>query len=76
MWSEIEIASSVNLLGRFANWSGSRVSWDYGVDMSHDQPFRLEGKMNGSKYRAILDENLLQSAQTMLKVHFPTGQRP
>ena len=24
---------------------------------------RIEGKMNGTKYREILDENLLQSAQ-------------
>ena len=24
---------------------------------------RIEGKMNGAKYREILDENLLQSAQ-------------
>ena len=26
MWSAIEIASSVDLLGCYANWSGSRVS--------------------------------------------------
>ena len=26
VWSAIEIASSVDLLGRCANWSGSRVS--------------------------------------------------
>jgi hypothetical protein len=26
VWIAIEIASSVNLLGRYANWSGSRVS--------------------------------------------------
>ena len=26
MWSAIEIASFVDLLGRYANWSGSRVS--------------------------------------------------
>ena len=38
---------------------------------------RLEGKMNGAKYREILDENLLQSAQYHrlgAKVPFPTGQ--
>jgi hypothetical protein len=26
---------------------------------------RIEGKMNGAKYREILDENLLQSAQNL-----------
>ena len=26
VWSAIEIASSVDLLDRYANWSGSRVS--------------------------------------------------
>ena len=26
MWSVIEIASSVDLLGQYANWSGSRIS--------------------------------------------------
>ena len=26
---------------------------------------RIEGKMNGAKYREILDENLLQSAQDL-----------
>jgi hypothetical protein len=26
---------------------------------------RIKGKMNGSKYREILDENLLQSAQDL-----------
>ena len=40
---------------------------------------RIEGKMNGDKYREILDENLLQSAQDLrlgAKVHLPTEQRP
>jgi hypothetical protein len=39
---------------------------------------RIEGKMNRAKYREILDENLLQSAQdlTVAKRHLPTGQRP
>ena len=38
---------------------------------------RIEGKMNRTKYREILDENLLQSAQDLrlgAKVHLPTGQ--
>jgi hypothetical protein len=40
---------------------------------------RFEGKMNGKKYREILDENLLQNAQYLrlgAKVHLPTGQQP
>ena len=40
MLSAIEIASSVDLLGRYANWSGSRVSEIICVDVSHDQPFK------------------------------------
>ena len=35
---------------------------------------RIEGKMNGAKYREILDENLLQSASDLrlgAKVHLP-----
>jgi hypothetical protein len=31
---------------------------------------RIQGKMNGAKYRKIIDENLLQ------KVNLPTEQRP
>ena len=34
---------------------------------------RIEGKMNGAKYKEILDENLLQNAQNGVKVHLPTG---
>ena len=39
---------------------------------------RIEGKINRAKYREILDENPLQSAQdlTGTKVHLPTGQQP
>ena len=36
-----------------------------------------KGKMNGAKYREILDENLLQSAPDLrlgVKGHLPTGQ--
>jgi hypothetical protein len=38
----------------------------------------IKGKMNGEKYREILDENLLQSAQDFRlgKVNLPTGKRP
>ena len=40
---------------------------------------RIEGKINGAKYREILDENLLQSVQDLrlgAKVRLPTAQRP
>ena len=39
---------------------------------------RIERKINGAKYREILDENLLQSTQDLrlgAKVHLPKGQR-
>ena len=38
---------------------------------------RIEGKMKGTKYRKILDENLLESAQELRlgeKINLPTGQ--
>jgi hypothetical protein len=36
---------------------------------------RIEGKMNRTKYREILNESLLQSSQDLgQKVHLPTGQ--
>ena len=38
---------------------------------------RIEAKMNGAKYREILDENLLQSAQELRlgqRFYRPTGQ--
>jgi hypothetical protein len=46
VWCEIEITSSVDLLGRYANWSGSiKGEWDDGVDLNHDQSFKaLHGK--------------------------------
>jgi hypothetical protein len=40
---------------------------------------RIEGNMNGAKYREVHDENLLQSARDLrllAKVHLPTGQQP
>ena len=50
---------SIMLWGCFsAAWTGRLV--------------RIEGKMNGAKYRMILDDNLLQSAQDLrrgAKVH-------
>jgi hypothetical protein len=43
---------------------------------------RIEGKMNGAKYKEILDENQLQLTQRTqdlrlgAKVQLPTGQQP
>jgi hypothetical protein len=38
---------------------------------------RIEGKINRAKYKEILDENLLQSAQDLrVNVHLPTRQQP
>jgi hypothetical protein len=40
---------------------------------------RIEGKINGAKYRNILDEKPApehSGPQTGAKVHLPTGQRP
>ena len=31
---------------------------------------RIEAKMNGAKYREILDENLLQSAQDLILISY------
>jgi hypothetical protein len=43
-----------------------------------DWETRIDGKMNGAKYRKILDENLLQSAQDhrLSAQTERTGQRP
>jgi hypothetical protein len=39
---------------------------------------RIEAKMNGAKYREVLDEPAPECTklQTGAKVHLPTGQRP
>ena len=37
---------------------------------------RIEGNMNGAKYREILDENLLQSAQTWKRFTFQQDNDP
>jgi hypothetical protein len=40
VWTAIEIVSSVDLLGWYANWNWVQGFWDDGVDVSHDQPFQ------------------------------------
>ena len=39
--------------------------WGYFSAERTGRLVRIEGKMNGAKYREILDENLLQSAQDL-----------
>jgi hypothetical protein len=45
--------------------SGSIMLWGCFSAAGTERLVRIEGKMNGSKYREILDENLLQSAQDL-----------
>ena len=44
---------------------GSIMLWGYFPAAATRRLVRIEGKMNGAKYRDILDENLLQSAQDL-----------
>ena len=44
---------------------GSIVPWDFFSVAGTGRLVRIEGKINGAKYREILDENLLQSAQDL-----------
>jgi hypothetical protein len=49
----IEFASSVDLLGQYANWSGTRVSGII-VDVCHDQPFKALNDHRCECYRAVV----------------------
>ena len=51
VWSAIEIASSVDLLGWYVNWSGFRVS---GMRVSHDQPFKALHGCQRECYGAVV----------------------
>jgi hypothetical protein len=44
---------------------GSIMLWGCFSAAGAERLVRIEGKMNGAKYREILDENLLQSAQDL-----------
>lgn len=43
----------------------SIMLWGYFSAARTGRLVRIKGKMNGAKYREILDENLLQSAQVL-----------
>jgi hypothetical protein len=58
---------------------GSIMLWDFFSVAGTGRLVRFEAKMNGAKYREILDENLHQSTQDIrpgAKLPLPTGQRP
>ena len=48
-----------------AKYGGSIMLWGCFSVAGTGTLVRVEGKMNGAKYREILDENLLQSAQDL-----------
>ena len=45
---------------------GSIMQWGYCSVAGTGRLVRIKGKMNGAKYREIIDENQLQSAQDRL----------
>ena len=58
---------------------GSIMLWGCFSAAGTARLIKIETKTNGVKYRDILDENLLNSAQDLrlgAKVHLPKGQQP
>ena len=51
---------------------GSIMLWGCFSAAGTGRLVRIEEKMSRAKYREILDENLLQSAQDLRLVHLPT----
>ena len=78
LWSDETKIENIGLSAKFHIWRkpgtiptvkhGGGVSimlWGYFSVAGDIRLVRIEGKMNGAKYREILDENLLQSAQDL-----------
>ena len=66
-------------IGTGNHGGGSIMLWGCFSVAGTGRRVRVGGKMNGAKYREILDENMLQSTQDFRlgrMVHLPTGQRP
>ena len=55
---------------------GSIILWGCFSEAGTGRRIRCEGKINGAKYREILDETLLQSAQTGAKFIFQQDNDP
>ena len=53
---------------------GSIMLWGYFSEAGTGRLIRIKGKINEGKYRAILDEILLQSAQDLIMGHTVTFQ--
>jgi hypothetical protein len=54
-----------SVLSDESNIDGSIMPWGCFSAAGTGRVVMIEGKMNGEKYREILDENLLQSAQDL-----------
>jgi hypothetical protein len=54
---------------------GSIMLWGCFSAAETGRLVRIEAKMNGAKYRKILDENVLKTSDWAM-VHLPTGQQP
>ena len=62
VWRAIEIASSVDLLMQYANWTGSRVSGIMVLITSHDKPFKAFHGYRRECYGLVVIERLWWSA--------------